>query len=46
MRVRRDADEQAVLEKLRSKLSPLVSPDLLTVQIIKDDAFLMMPAKR
>ena len=37
VRVRRDADEQAVLAQVANKLAHLVPPRNLTVQIVKDD---------
>lgn len=37
VRVRRDADEQAVLTKIQQNLGQLVAPGSLTVQIVKDD---------
>ena len=46
VRVRRDADEQAVLAKLHGKLSRFVAPELLTIQIIKDDWVLGVSPRR
>ena len=37
VRVRRDANEQAVLAQVANKLAHLVPPKNLTVQIVKDD---------
>jgi zinc transporter 6 len=37
VRVRRDADEQAVLAQVANKLAHLVPPRNLTIQIVKDD---------
>lgn len=37
VRVRRDANEQAVLAQVTGKLSRHIPPELLAVQVVKDD---------
>jgi len=37
VRVRRDANEQAVLAQVTNKLAHLIPPRNLTVQVLKDD---------
>lgn len=36
VRVRRDANEQAVLSQVAGKLTSFVSPEHLTIQVVKD----------